>query len=56
MCNSSRPPRRYKWPWFVAAAVALGIILSILWMRAAVRAVERERDLNGPLPPSAPTR
>ena len=49
-------PRRYKWPWFVAAAAALGIVLAVVWMSFAVKKVEQERDVNAPLPNSAPAR
>jgi hypothetical protein len=49
-------PPRYKWPWLVGAAVVLAIVLAILWMRAAVNKVERERDFNAPLPSSAPVK
>ena len=49
-------PRRYTWPWFVAAAVVLGIALAIVWVSIAVKKVERERDFNAPLPNSAPVR
>jgi hypothetical protein len=52
---NSGPPR-YRWPWFVAAAVALGFILAVIWMRAAVNTLRQERDLNSPLPASAPAR
>jgi len=48
--------RRYKWPWFAGAAVVLGIALAIIWMSFAVKKVERERDVNAPLPSSAPVR
>ena len=37
-------------------AVVLGIVLAIIWMSAAVKKVERERDVNGPLPSGAPAR
>jgi hypothetical protein len=50
MNEPNQPPRRYRWPWLVAAAVALGAVLAVLWVSAAVRTVERERDVNGPLP------
>jgi hypothetical protein len=46
--------RRYKWPWLVAAAVLLGIVLAIVWVSFAVKKVEQERDVNGPLPSSTP--
>jgi hypothetical protein len=44
------PKRNYKWPWFVAAAVALGIILAIVWMGYAVSREKQERDFNAPIP------
>jgi hypothetical protein len=54
MSKPEEPPRRYRWPWFVAAAVALAIVLAVLWMFSAVKKLERERDVNGPLPSTAP--
>ncbi len=54
--GESPPKQNYKWPWFVGAALALGIVLAIVWMSFAVRNVERERNLNAPLPNSAPVR
>lgn len=56
MNEPNQNPRRYNWPWFVAAAVLLGIVLAIVWMSFAVRKVERERDVNAPLPSTKPTR
>ena len=47
-------PRRYRWPWLVAAAVVLGIVLAIIWVGLAARKLASERDLNAPLPSSAP--
>jgi len=46
-------PRRYRWPWLVLAALLLGVALAILWMSFEVRNVERERNVNTPLPGSA---
>jgi hypothetical protein len=43
-------PRRYRWPWFVLAALLLGAALAILWMSFEVRKVEQERNMNAPLP------
>ena len=46
-------PRRYKWPWFVLAAVVLAVALAILWVSFAVREVERERNTGAPVPAGA---
>jgi hypothetical protein len=56
MSESNEPPRRYRWPWLVAAAVALGAVLAVAWVGVAARNLDRERDVNGPLPNSAPAR
>ncbi|HEX9047326.1 MAG TPA: hypothetical protein VF988_09895 [Verrucomicrobiae bacterium] len=56
MDESNKTPRRYRWPWFAAAAVLLGIVLAVVWMLFAVKKVERERDLNSPLPATTPVR
>jgi hypothetical protein len=48
--NVISPPPRYKWPWFVLAAVLLFVALAILWMSLEVRKVEQERDVTAPLP------
>jgi hypothetical protein len=47
---NEKPPRRYKWPWFVLAAFVLFVLLAIVWMSFAVRTVEQERSLNAPSP------
>jgi hypothetical protein len=43
-------PRRYKWPWFVLAAVLLFVVLTVVWVSVAVQKVERERNFNAPVP------
>ena len=50
MSEPNEKPRQYRWPWFVLAAFLLGVVLAILWMSFAVHRLERERDVNGPLP------
>ncbi len=54
MNEANESPRRYRWPWLVAAAVVLGLVLAVAWMSQAVKKVEQERDVNGPLPATAP--
>ena len=54
--NGTARKQNYKWPWFVGAAVVLGIALAIVWLSFAGKKVERERDVNAPLPNSAPVR
>jgi bacteriorhodopsin len=44
------PKRNYKWPWFVLAAVVLGIVLAVLWMSFAVNREKQERDFSAPIP------
>jgi hypothetical protein len=53
MNEPNESPRRYKWPWFVLAAVLLFIALTIVWVSFAVKKVERERDVNAPVPAGA---
>ncbi len=52
--NSPRP--KYKWPWFVLAAVLLGLALAVLWVGLAAKKLAQQRDFNTPLPASAPAR
>jgi hypothetical protein len=47
------PKQNYTWPWFVMAAVLLGIILAVLWMSIAVHREKQERDFNAPIPAGA---
>jgi len=45
MTNTPDPkPPRYRWPWFLLAAVILAVILTALWVWGAVRKVQRIRD------------
>jgi hypothetical protein len=55
MTEPNENPRRYKWPWMVAAAVVLGIVLAVVWMLVAVKKVESERDWSTPPPSNAPS-
>ena len=53
MNEPNEKPPRYKWPWFVLAAVVVFVLLAILWVSFAIRAVERERSANPPAPATA---
>jgi len=50
MDDDNENPRHYKWPWFVLAAVLLGIVLAVVWVSFAVKKVEQERNFNAPVP------
>jgi hypothetical protein len=52
MDDPNENPRQHRWPWFVLAAFLLGVALAVLWISFEVRKVERERDVNAPLPAS----
>src|ERR1017187_8587336 len=43
--NSAKP--RYRWPWFVLAALILGAVLVVVWMSVAVKRI-REMRTNDP--------
>lgn len=42
--NSTTP--RYRWPWFVLAAVILGVVLAVVWMSVAVRRIRDQRTAD----------
>lgn len=44
------PKRNYQWPWFLLAAVLLGIVLAVIWVGFAAHREKEERDFNAPLP------
>ena len=54
--DKNLPERKYRWPWVFWAAVFLFIALAILWVGQAVKNIERQRDVNAPLPSTAPVR
>jgi hypothetical protein len=43
--SGGRP--RYRWPWFLLAAVLIGLILAFVWIS---REIERTRRLRDPNP------
>jgi Na+/melibiose symporter-like transporter len=46
--DETRPKQRYSWPWFLLAAVLLGIVLAIVWMSHEVERTRRNRDFTAP--------
>ena len=42
-------PRRYRWPWFVLAAVVLAVVLAVIWMSYAVKRERQQRDFSAPI-------
>jgi|HubBroStandDraft_2_1064218.scaffolds.fasta_scaffold2727540_1 hypothetical protein len=44
------PKRTYQWPWFLLAAVVLGIVLAVIWVGYAAHREKEERDFSAPLP------
>jgi hypothetical protein len=53
--ENNLPKQKYKWPWFVLAAVLLGAVLAVLVVASAAKKVEQQRDFT-PLPDTAPVR
>jgi len=45
-----RSKQRYTWPWFLLAAIVLGIALAIIWMSREVQRTRQNRELNAPTP------
>jgi hypothetical protein len=46
--------RRYRWPWFMLAALCAAIALAILWLSVEIERTRRIRDLNAPVAPNHP--
>jgi len=42
--KAAQPSRRHVWPWFVLAALILGGVLAVIWMRAEIRRMELRRS------------
>ncbi len=41
-------PPRYLWPWFIAAAVIVGIVIAVLSIRAEANRIKMQRSLQLP--------
>jgi hypothetical protein len=50
--EAATSPPHYRWPWFVLAAVILGIALAFLWMSVAVRRIREQRTADPLAAPS----
>jgi len=46
-------PPRYRWPWFVLAALVLGVLLALMWMTVEVRRIRRQQSSNPWAAPAA---
>ncbi len=46
--KNERQPRR-RWPWFVLAALLLGIVLFAIWVWFAAQGVKRMKRMNHPV-------
>jgi hypothetical protein len=42
--RSAAPRARYRWPWFVLAAVVLGLGAAIVWMSIAAAQLRSYRE------------
>ena len=51
----NEPNQKFRWPWFVLAAVLLAIVLAVGFVTVAARKVAQQRDFV-PLPSTAPAR
>ena len=51
--NSDPALPRYVWPWFVLAAVVLGVVLALVWMTVEVRRIRRQQSSNPWIAPVA---
>ncbi len=40
--------RTYVWPWFLLAAVVLGIVLAVIWVAREAQRTQRLRQWNSP--------
>jgi hypothetical protein len=47
--ETATPPPRYAWPWWLLAAVMLGVLLAALWVSAEVRRTRERQQYQIPL-------
>jgi F0F1-type ATP synthase assembly protein I len=46
--QSAAPKPRYVWPWYLAAAVVLGIVIAVFSIRAEANRIKLQRSLQMP--------
>jgi len=44
--RETSPPPRYRWPWFLLAALILAVVLAVVWMSVAVKRLRAQRDFS----------
>ena len=49
------PTPRYRWPYFLLAAVVLAIVLAVIWVNHEVQRTRRNRQLNDQFRSPPPT-
>lgn len=47
--QSTQPRPRYLWPWYLAAAVLLGVVIAVFAIRAEANRVKQQKQYQ--LPP-----
>ena len=52
--NPTSAPR-YRWPKFLLGALALGVIVAILWVTYAALRIHSERESGSPFAPATNT-
>ena len=45
------PQRRYTWPWFLAAAVLLGVVIAVVAVKREADRVRMQKELQQQFPP-----
>lgn len=48
--NSPERPRRYVWPWYAAAALALGVLIAIQSVRKEAQRLHERKQFLAPVP------
>jgi len=50
--DESPPQQNYRWPWFVAAAVVLFLVLAVVFVAFKAGQIEKQRNFSTPMPGS----